>query len=329
MKVSVIVIAYNIEKYIERCLKSILIQSLKEIEIIIVNDGSNDNTLNIINKLIINDNRVKVINQKNKGIIEARKSGIKVASGEYILFVDGDDWIELNTCEILYKVSNENNLDILIYNAFWVYQNRKVSSSIISNKENIKVDPLKNLFLGKILPAMWGKLIRREFLNKIDINYPSNINYGEDLATVTSWFINKPKIDIIDDYLYNYYQRDNSITNKVSNKFLDIIKAIDFIEEKLKETNLYDKYKEEFEFMAYNHLFILKFICVSEPSDVHIKIYDNFKEKHIKIFKNKYILDEINKDNIYLKIRIILYLFNLKLGKAYDFFRKKVKLIFI
>lgn len=329
MKISVIIIAYNIEEYIERCLKSVLMQSLSEIEIIIINDGSTDNTLKIINELVINDKRVKIINKKNSGIIEARKSGIEIASGEYILFVDGDDWLELNACDRLYEIATENKLDLVIYNAFWVYKDRKDSYSIIENKESIKLDPLKNLFLGKIIPAMWGKLIKREFLNKFNIDYPNKISYGEDLATVSSWLINKPKIDILNECLYNYYQRENSITNMVSNKFLDIIEAINFIELKLKEKNIYDKYRKEFEYMLYNHLFILKFITINHPSYIHIQIYNKFKEKHIKVFNNKYILDDIRKGNICLKTRIILYLLNLRLGKLYDAFRRKIKLIFI
>lgn len=329
MKISVIIIAYNIEEYIERCLKSVLMQSLSEIEIIIINDGSTDNTLKIINELVINDNRVKIINKKNSGIIEARKSGIEIASGEYILFVDGDDWLELNACDRLYEIATENNLDLIIYNAFWVYKDKKDSYSIIKNKESIKLDPLKNLFLGKIIPAMWGKLIKREFLNKFNIDYPNKISYGEDLATVSSWLINKPKIDILNECLYNYYQRENSITNMVSNKFLDIIEAINFIELQLKEKNIYDKYKKEFEYMLYNHLFILKFITINHLSYINIQIYNKFKEKHIKVFNNEYILDDIAKGNIWLKTRIILYLLNLRLGKLYDAFRRKIKLIFI
>ncbi|MEF2820386.1 MAG: glycosyltransferase [Clostridium sp.] len=329
MKISVIIIAYNIEEYIERCLKSVLMQSLSEIEIIIINDGSTDNTLKIINELVINDSRVKIINKKNSGIIEARKSGIEIASGEYILFVDGDDWLELNACDRLYEIATENNLDLIIYNAFWVYKDKKDSYSIIKNKESIKLDPLKNLFLGKIIPAMWGKLIKREFLNKFNIDYPNKISYGEDLATVSSLLINKPKIDILNECLYNYYQRENSITNMVSNKFLDIIEAINFIELQLKEKNIYDKYKKEFEYMLYNHLFILKFITINHLSYINIQIYNKFKEKHIKVFNNEYILDDIGKGNIWLKTRIILYLLNLRLGKLYDAFRRKIKLIFI
>ena len=101
MKVSVIIPAYNIEDYIGRCLESIIKQTLKDIEIIVVNDGSNDNTLAIINVFARKDNRIKIVDKKNKGSIEARKSGFKVANGEFILFIDGDDWIENDCLEIL------------------------------------------------------------------------------------------------------------------------------------------------------------------------------------------------------------------------------------
>ena len=96
MKVSVIIAAYNIEKYIQRCIESVVNQSEREIEIIIVNDGSTDNTLNIINKVNELDDRIIVINKKNQGLIEARKTGLKYANGEFILFLDGDDWLENN-----------------------------------------------------------------------------------------------------------------------------------------------------------------------------------------------------------------------------------------
>ncbi|MDU4936124.1 MAG: glycosyltransferase family A protein, partial [Peptostreptococcaceae bacterium] len=102
MKVSIIIAAYNIEDYINRCLNSIVNQSFKDIEIIVVNDGSTDNTINIINNFAKNDVRIKVIDKKNGGLIEARKSGLARASGEYILFLDGDDWLHIEAIEKLY-----------------------------------------------------------------------------------------------------------------------------------------------------------------------------------------------------------------------------------
>ena len=168
MKVSVIIPAYNIEDYIGRCLESIIKQTLKDIEIIVVNDGSNDNTLAIINVFARKDNRIKIVDKKNKGSIEARKSGFKVANGEFILFIDGDDWIENDCLEILYDNVKKNNSDIVLYNAFYSYDDRKEPFDTFRIK-NMKNDIVTELFIGNISPVIWAKFIRREFINLSDI----------------------------------------------------------------------------------------------------------------------------------------------------------------
>ena len=98
MKISVIIPAYNVSNYIEKCIKSILSQPMKDIEIIVVNDGSTDDTLNKLIEIEKQDERVKVFNQENKGIMETRKSGLKEAVGDYLMFVDSDDWIGVTCC---------------------------------------------------------------------------------------------------------------------------------------------------------------------------------------------------------------------------------------
>ena len=116
-KVSVIIPIYNVEKYIIECLDSISKQTLKEIEIICVNDGSTDNSLNLIKKYAMNDNRIQIISQSNRGKSVARNSGVKYSNGEYIYFIDGDDYLDLNALSDLYNKAKENNLDILLFDA--------------------------------------------------------------------------------------------------------------------------------------------------------------------------------------------------------------------
>ena len=123
MKVSVIVAAYNIEDYIERCINSVINQSFSDIEIIVVNDGSSDGTLEKLNILKEFDSRIKIINKENEGVIEARKTGLKLSQGDYVLFIDGDDWIDLNTIKLLKKIVLEGDYDIVCYNGKWVYDN--------------------------------------------------------------------------------------------------------------------------------------------------------------------------------------------------------------
>ena len=115
VKISIIVPVYNTEPYLEQCLDSIINQTLEDIEIICVNDGSTDNSLSILEEYASKDNRIRIINQENKGQGFARNNGLKNVNGEYVLFVDSDDWIELNTCEALYKKVNELDLDMLFF----------------------------------------------------------------------------------------------------------------------------------------------------------------------------------------------------------------------
>ena len=123
--VSVIVAAYNIEGYIERCLNSIVNQTFKDLEIIVVNDGSTDKTLKKIQDIAEKDSRIIIIDKVNGGVNSARNTGLKKSKGEYILFVDGDDWLELDAIDKLYKNIKDRNLDVLVYNAYNAYNTEK------------------------------------------------------------------------------------------------------------------------------------------------------------------------------------------------------------
>ena len=121
MKASVIIPAYNVEDYIERCIMSVINQSEEDIEIIVVNDGSEDCSLKKIRNLQKLDTRIKVIDKKNEGVMKARYDGLKLATGDYILFLDGDDWIDKSAIESLCLSAEKNSSDILIYNIYWAY----------------------------------------------------------------------------------------------------------------------------------------------------------------------------------------------------------------
>ncbi|MDU7454058.1 MULTISPECIES: glycosyltransferase family 2 protein [Clostridium] len=325
MKVSVIIPAYNIEDYIGRCLESIIKQTLKDIEIIVVNDGSNDNTLAIINVFARKDNRIKIVDKKNKGSIEARKSGFKVANGEFILFIDGDDWIENDCLEILYDNVKKNNSDIVLYNAFYSYDDRKEPFDTFRIK-NMKNDIVTELFIGNISPVIWAKFIRREFINLSDIEFPNDISYAEDLALVSNLFINSPKISFCHKRLYNYYQRNDSITKISNSKILEINKAMNFIKDKLDKNRLNNKYKEEFEYLIYMHMFISKVIMIPKLNNYNIEVYKQYKAKRIKTKNNKFIQYYLNNQNINGRIRIKLYNSGFYFGKAFDLSRKIIKL---
>lgn len=291
IKVSVIIPAYNIEKYIERCLVSIKNQSEKNIEIIVVNDGSTDDTLKVINEVALNDKRFIIIDKKNEGIIEARKSGFDIAKGKYILFVDGDDWISLNTISSLYNYAEINNLDIVVNNA-WSTDgiNKKAFNTFNENVvDEMRNDPLKYFLIDQILPSMWGKLIKKEYIIKNNISFVRKLNYAEDLASVAVWFMNSPKVDFIKERFYYYYQRSDSISKKPNEKIIEIIDSVNFIKNKLNEYNLLNKYNEEFEKLSYRHIFVSKILRINKIYKYRKSVFDGYKKMNIinSIFKER------------------------------------------
>ena len=291
IKVSVIIHDYNIEKYIERCLVSIKNQSEKNIEIIVVNDGSTDDTLKVINEVALNDKRFIIIDKKNEGIIEARKSGFDIAKGKYILFVDGDDWISLNIISSLYNYAEINNLDIVVNNA-WSTDgiNKKAFNTFNENVvDEMRNDPLKYFLIDQILPSMWGKLIKKEYIIKNNISFVRKLNYAEDLASVAVWFMNSPKVDFIKERFYYYYQLSDSISKKPNEKIIEIIDSVNFIKNKLNEYNLLNKYNEEFEKLSYRHIFVSKILRINKIYKYRKSVFDGYKKMNIinSIFKER------------------------------------------
>lgn len=320
MQVSVIVAAYNIENYIGRCLESLINQTLKEIEIIVVNDGSTDKTCLQIEKFLDRDKRVILINQQNQGLIEARKNGLNIAKGEYVLFVDGDDWLELNTLKILYENATKNNSDIVLYHAYKTYDSHKEIFERFNNE--MKVYSLKEFLLGNIAPSIWSKFIKLEYIKSENIQFPSNISFAEDLAASSSLFIFNPKVSTVDIPLYNYYIRPNSITNQINSRILEIADAFNFIKKMLQIHEIYDGNKDEFEYCVWQHLFLTWCLRYANVEQKYSSIlYKKYKNYNININSNPYIREKISNCPLSLKIRIYSYHHSYKLGKLYDYVR--------
>lgn len=302
--VSIVIAAYNIENYISRCIKSVVNQTYKNIEIIIVNDGSSDNTLNIIMSYAADDNRIKIINQENKGLIEARKSGYKYVRGEFLLFIDGDDWIEDNTVEVLFQYAKEKAADIVQYKCIFEYDNgEKVLDWDKNIGEFLEYEYLKQCFLGNIHHNIWSQFIRKGFIEENRVKFPKDISYGEDLALTISLAINEPKVIVIDKYLYHYYQRSTSLSNDISKSILDIGKATEFIKSELINHGLQELFKEEFEYMAFRQNFYSRRkLIFGVKGNLSKKIFDNWKSMNINMNNNKYYKVIYENDNIKAKI---------------------------
>ena len=318
VKVSIIVAAYNVEKYIERCMDSLINQTLYDIEIIVVNDGSTDSTLNILKRYNERDNRIIIVDKKNAGLIEARKSGLVEAKGEYLLFVDGDDWIDIKTAEILYNKAKKDKLDIVCYNLCHAYDTWIKSMDMYDFGIATDLEYLKLVLLNKVRANIVLQFLNRQFVINNNIEFPSNITYAEDLAITATLACNKPKAGSLYETLYYYYQRENSVTQQVSEKVFDVEIAINIIEETLKSKGLYEEYYNEFQYLMFIHLYYHRIIAVRYLGKIHKELYNRWVSKRVNLKTNEYYRGFIKTIPFKERLKIELYNINYNLGNMYN-----------
>lgn len=297
-KVSVIVPVYNTSNYLEKCITSLLNQTLQDIEIIMVNDGSLDNSREIIEEFQKKDNRILLFNKENGGQASARNLGLSKATGEYVVFLDSDDYISPVMYEQLYNKAKSMDYDIVLCNYYLDYngeikENHKIfnESREVSSKEYILSTP-----------SPVNKIIKREFLKKNSFQFPEGFIY-EDLASIPILGTFNPKIYYIDEYLYYYVQSPTSTmrNNEYKTKFEDIFKAISYLYQ-----NIYNKgFNEELEYLlSYHFLYLgsLNFYKYKKYEKID-EIASKMKEYFPNWFKNKYVLEKIPKSKrIYMKL---------------------------
>lgn len=220
IKLSIIIPMYNAEKYIEKCIKSILNQTLEEIEIIIVNDGSTDNSLEIVKKYEENK-KIIIQNNKNEGLTKTRNNALKLAKGKYIYFMDADDYLEENEkiLENLYNIIEKNEFDILIFDYFKDKVGKKEYIDSTDRTEDLIVNKnlyLKDLINEKYRGVVWNKIIKKSLYLENNINFLENIFMKEDLDVTLKLVYYSSKIGKIKKAYYNYVMHDNQGTKTIS-----------------------------------------------------------------------------------------------------------------
>ena len=210
--VSVIVPVYNIEQYIGKCLESIVGQTLKEIEIIVVDDGSTDDSSRIIDRYARTDSRIVAIHKTNGGVVSARNCGIARATGSYILFVDGDDHLESDTCERLLKKAQATRADMVIMRFDIEYPQHKEEPRFWSQDEYVPVTAIHTMAHEEFRWSLWSRLMRKELFDR-PVDCPPQLIFGEDAYQITQLTYRAQKIVTLrDKILYHYTVRDSSVS---------------------------------------------------------------------------------------------------------------------
>ncbi len=234
--ISIIVPAYNAEKTIVRCLDSLITQTKKELEFIIINDGSTDNTENLIKKY--SDKRIKYYKNENQGIGKTRNFGIEKATSKYIMFLDSDDYIDKNMCEKLFVRCEKNNLDLVICDYYKVFENGKIQKVYLEKFDDCSLEENPNIITEHLNP--WAKLYKRDMIIKNNIKFVENLKY-EDAPFVIETLCCAKKIGKVNEFLSYYCIHNNSETTIRDARCFDILKIIDKIrvytknKQKLKE----------------------------------------------------------------------------------------------
>ncbi len=256
-KFSIIIPVYNVEEYLKECLESIINQSFKDFEVICVNDGSTDNSLKILQKYAENDERFKVLNQENQGQGVARNNALKIANGEYILFVDPDDFVEFDMLEVLKERLDVQNVDV----AFFDYQifGEDIETKIVrfmdemKNNLNINIDNnsvfnwqelVKNNFSCAAM-MVWNKVYSNKFLEANHIQFAPNKHAEDHIFSIGATLL-ADKISYINKTLYHYRYRPDSSVNKVSENNFCIFENFKILENFLKQNSLFEKYKNDY-----------------------------------------------------------------------------------
>ena len=318
IKVSVIIPVYNAEKYLRNCLDSIINQTLSDIEIICINDGSTDSSLEILNDYIQRDSRIILINQKNSGQGKARNKGISVARGDYIAFIDNDDWVDNNYFEELYNTAIKNNSDVVLCGA-------KEYIDEVTNKKDLIIFNDNDLYKIKYemvndSVAPWIKIYKRDFIVNNNISFSGG--KGEDIPFAIYCSLKTNNIALFSSgwghIAYHYLVRANSECRRkiTQNDFVEVLQFKE-IYKNLKNMDCskyeYKQYKKMIDNRLYRCYKFIKPLCLNEDSSaLSILMW----KKYFNLMFKFEVLDSIfsiTNDKLGSKKRLIIKLLGIKL----------------
>lgn len=292
-KVSVIIPVFNGELFLDRCLSSVINQPYNNIEVIIINDGSTDGTQNICESYAQNDSRVIIINKKNEGVSAARNVGLDAATGDYIYFVDADDYVLEDGIKSLVNKATKSAADLIVAEYYVTHETKKDRVSPVILKDSN--DFLCSIISGKNHSALWNKLFKNKLFG--GIRFLTDISYMEDKVIVSQiLLVHQPKIEFLHSPVYVYWQDWQSATNSNDRRMLDIFVAGLYIEDNLnKLTN--NNVKQAYASFVYKSIwFVLTSIKsqylmqgIKKAQDF-LKMNDKYHKKNLAPLKTRLLL---------------------------------------
>ncbi|WP_256013239.1 glycosyltransferase family 2 protein [Desertivirga xinjiangensis] len=313
--VSIIVPVYNVSAYIDRCISSILNQSFKEFQLILIDDGSTDDSFSISKKHAQEDKRIVLAGQPNKGVSAARNKGIGLAEGTYICFIDADDWVEPNYLECLIPSTLSNDTQLVISNINYVYKNKTVPASK-HNREMLEADRFEphdffeaNEFVLTNAPV--NKLFKTEVIVKNKISFKEDLRNGEDFIFVLEYALQCQKIIFVNDYTYNYRRtgQDSTTLAYNDNFYSDVKKTkdayfaiIERYEAVTEEERLYQYFRVASKAIfeegrkGSGKSFIQQYHAIKSILDL----------EEISLYRNKYRLKETGNDRFFILLRRLM-----------------------
>jgi glycosyltransferase involved in cell wall biosynthesis len=335
IKLSIIVTIYNIENYIEKCLESLTKNNIETIEIICVDDGSTDRSKNILKKYKARDKRIKILEKQNGGISSARNKGIEYAKGEYICFIDGDDYVDELMFENIINILNTNKVDTLFMGYYRVDWSNNIKSIYPKmNKTFLNENEIKNILIPSILglslddvynwfdtgvlnsnkefPSVWRYVYSSKIIKKYNILFNENLITGEDIIFNWEYLHHTTNVQVINECFYYYMWRQNSLSQSYDKKYrfyeskTKLIEARNNLNKKL-------KLKDNKEYSSYyNGSIVLSSIqmalILSNSKIAEIKEFYKLFKKYVSMNINLAAYKNLKLNNTPIKYKIPLYL---------------------
>lgn len=294
-KVSIIVPVYNVEEYLPECIDSLIGQTYKNLEIILVDDGAKDKSGNICDEYAKKDERIRVIHKKNGGLGDARNTGAKSATGEYLLFIDSDDWVHEDLVKKTFEAAEAKNADIVLFHFARVEEGKITGSSSVN--VNVPVNEALSVENNpQIIVSSWSgvdKLYRRSFWEENAFQFTVG-RYFEDLGTIPKVMAMAKKVVHIPDVLYYYRIRKSSIMHdpNLEKKYIDRIFVMEDVLAYYKEHGIYEKFEKELEYLVLKNLYFYpaREIVYHDKDSEYLPRFKKYAfEKFPKLAKNTYL----------------------------------------